>query len=57
MKNLIFLHLLVCLAAIVLFVAFVVVNTMSYNDAVIERDHYCQMVTEGHWPNYKGVDC
>ena len=32
-------------------------GTMDYEDAMAEEDHYCDMVNEGAWPNYREVDC
>jgi len=36
-----------------LVIAFGVVGTMDYRDAQAERDHYCEMVATGAWPDYR----
>ena len=33
------------------------VNDSYYEDEIREQAHYCDMVKNGHWPNYKEVDC
>lgn len=30
-----------------------IVSTMDYQDEVMEQKHYCEMVREGYWPDYK----
>ena len=38
--------------------ALVVLGSMSYSDAQDQQDEYCQMVADGHWPNFKpNIDC
>lgn len=32
---------------------FLIVGTMDYQDARVEQAHYCQMVEEGVWPDYR----
>jgi len=29
----------------------------DYEEAIRAHDHYCEMVNEGRWPNYKDMDC
>lgn len=29
------------------------VGSMDYEDAVLHQKHYCKMVEEGAWPDYK----
>jgi len=36
-------------------VTFAIVSTMDYHDAVRERAHYCEMVADGYWPDYKNL--
>lgn len=31
--------------------------TSSFNDERQEEQIYCEMVNEGTWPNYKGLNC
>ena len=31
--------------------------TKDYEDAEREYAHYCSMVEQGAWPNYKEIDC
>lgn len=33
------------------------VGSMDYEDEVIAAQHYCQMVKDGHWPNYENREC
>ena len=43
---------------LLLLAAFLIVNQMDYEDAILEEQHYCDMVREGHWPAYKPeIDC
>lgn len=44
------LHILVagCVLAV-----YAVASTMDFEDEQREFDHYCNMVEEGHWPDYK----
>lgn len=43
---------------IFLILGFMFVNEMDYQDAIKEEQHYCDMVREGHWPEYKPeIDC
>lgn len=38
--------------------ALVVLGGMDYSDAQDQQDEYCQMVADGHWPNYSpAIDC
>ncbi|MGB0467724.1 MAG: hypothetical protein ACPGF7_09390 [Pontibacterium sp.] len=34
-----------------------VVGDMDYADAEQQLSNYCDMVNQGHWPNYEGLDC
>lgn len=34
-----------------------IVGHLDAEDAELEADHYCQMVRDGYWPNYQGIDC
>lgn len=34
-------------------IIFLVVSTMDYQDEVMEQKHYCEMVEQGHWPDYE----
>jgi hypothetical protein len=44
--------------ALLLIVAFGIVGQMDYEDAIEQDQHYCDMVREGHWPNFKPeIDC
>ena len=44
------------LAAIVTaLVIWIAVSTMDYNDATREQAEYCQHVSEGLWPDFKGI--
>lgn len=44
------------LAAIVTaLVIWIAVSTMAYNDATREQEEYCQHVSEGLWPDFKGI--
>lgn len=44
-------------AAIVTIVLLIVgtVGNMEREDALREHQHYCRMVAEGNWPDYKGI--
>lgn len=33
------------------------VGSMDYKDEVAAAQHYCQMVEDGHWPNYENREC
>lgn len=46
-------------AVAVLFGLYIVglIGEEDYKDAVVEQAHYCDMVNQGHWPNYRHVDC
>ena len=44
--------------ALLLIVAFGIVGQMDYEDAIEQDKHYCDMVREGHWPNFKPeIEC
>ncbi len=34
-----------------------IVGSMDYEDEVDVVQHYCQMVKDGHWPNYENREC
>ena len=34
-------------------IAFVIVGRMDESDARRQQDHYCKMVHDGYWPDYK----
>ena len=34
-----------------------VIGQMDYEDATKAQKHYCEMVKEGMWPDYKKADC
>ena len=36
-------------------ILWMVVGEMSYEDEVLEHEHYCRMVSDGHWPDYKNI--
>jgi hypothetical protein len=41
-----------------IFLAFGIAGHMDYEDAIQQDLHYCDMVREGHWPNFKPeIDC
>lgn len=42
------------LTSLVIVLALGVVGNMDYEDALMEEDHYCEMVKTGAWPPYKG---
>jgi len=45
-------------AVIFVVMAFGIVGHMDYEDAIAQDQHYCDMVREGHWPNFKPeIDC
>ena len=46
----------IALSALILS-AFAFVSSESYDDAVEEQNHYCEMVASGAWPNYKNLNC
>lgn len=44
------------LAAIVTaLLIWIIASTMDYNDATREQAEYCQHVSEGLWPGFKGI--
>lgn len=44
------------LAAIVTaLLIWIIASTMDYNDATREQAEYCQHVSEGLWPDFKGI--
>jgi len=47
------------LAAILMALILGVVGSMTMDDEQKEQDHYCQMVKEGLWPEFRGgeVNC
>lgn len=45
-------------AGIFIVLAFGIVGQMDYEDAIEQDRHYCDMVRDGHWPNFKPeIDC
>jgi hypothetical protein len=44
-------------ALLVAAVGSMIVGSMDHKDAVMAENHYCDMVNEGHWPNFKKIDC
>jgi hypothetical protein len=43
---------------VLLLVAMGIVGQMDYEDAIAQDEHYCDMVREGSWPNFKPeIDC
>jgi len=46
----------ICAAFLTLLI-YGLVGTGDFIDANLEMAHYCSMVNEGHWPNYKDMDC
>lgn len=44
-------------AAVLVLLAIGTVGAFDAQDAQLEHEHFCQMVSDGYWPNYKGVDC
>lgn len=43
---------------LLMILAFGIVGQMDYEDAIEQDKHYCDMVREGHWPNFKPeIDC
>lgn len=45
------------LLALAVLIAFGIAGRMDYEDALAESEHYCAMVNEGTWPNYKNQEC
>lgn len=44
------------LALVVLvLVILVILGSMDYEDEVAAGEHYCKMVRDGGWPDYKGI--
>lgn len=37
--------------------AFGVIGELDYQDKVKEMEHYCSMVENQLWPNYKNIQC
>lgn len=44
-------------AGVFVFVAVGTVGAFDAQDAQLEHERFCQMVSDGYWPNHKGVDC
>jgi len=38
-------------------IIFLVVSSMDARDESEQYIHYCEMVLDGDWPNYKKIDC
>ena len=34
-----------------------IVGFLDAEDEQLEADHYCQMVRDGYWPNYREIEC
>ena len=50
--------LVIGLAVSVLVILVCLVSSMDYQDETAEEIHYCQMVKEGNWPDFKdSVNC
>lgn len=43
------------LAAAVVFGLMSFVTTIDFNDALVEQERYCQMVSDGLWQDYQGI--
>lgn len=51
MKN----KLLTGIGIIIAVVLFGIVGRMDYEDELKSQAHYCEMVSEGAWPDFKGI--
>ena len=43
--------------ALIALALFVAASTGAYEDEEAEQSRYCKMVNDGHWPNFKNVEC
>lgn len=48
---------LVMILVVFLSFAHLFINHSDYQEAQDQAEHYCDMVNEGTWPNYKEIDC
>lgn len=37
----------------IMLIIFAIVSNMDYEDELLEQQHYCDMVEQGHWPDYE----
>lgn len=44
-------------AGVLVLLAIGTVGAFDAQDQQMEHERFCQMVSDGYWPNYKGVDC
>lgn len=45
---------------LIMYISIVIVMVFAYmdtQDRELEHNHYCDMVSQGHWPNYNNVEC
>lgn len=40
---------------VILLVLFGAASSMDYEETLIARDHYCDMVESGHWPDFDDI--
>ena len=45
---------IIILCVIVIFLG---ISNMDAKDKADQYDHYCEMVLDGDWPNYKNIEC
>lgn len=43
--------------AVFVFILFAAASNDDYKSEVKDQEHYCKMVNDGYWPNYKDIDC
>lgn len=41
----------------IIFCIVIIAGSLDRQEAKYQAEHYCQMVNEGTWPNYKDIDC
>lgn len=41
----------------IIFAILAIAGSLDLKEAQDQAEHYCQMVNEGTWPNYKDIDC
>ena len=47
---------LIVIAGVVLFLGLMgIIGNMSLEDALLEEQHYTEMVCDGFWPDYKDI--
>jgi len=45
---------IIILCVIVIFLG---ISKMDAKDKADQHQDYCEMVNDGHWPNYKNIEC